>query len=175
MVREMATGAVFMTAFGLAWMVWSIWLLKFPARLSIALYLAAIVIAAGLFAEEVPLLHEPSTAAAQIHWHDLRSRFLLINFVQYIAIAGAIAICLRWRRRDLMPIAISLIIGLHFIPLAGLFGFPPYYAVAAGVLALDLSALFLKSPAREVTCCLGTGCILWLSALFVLLRASSSV
>src|SRR5205807_1723597 len=71
MVREMATGAVFMTAFGLVWLLWGIWLLKLPPRLSLTLYIAAVVIATSLLSLEIPRLFEPSTAAAQIHWHHL--------------------------------------------------------------------------------------------------------
>jgi hypothetical protein len=176
MVREMATGAVFMTVFGLIWVVWGIRLLRLPVRLSLALYIAAMVIAASLFAVEIPRLYQPSTAAEQIHWHDLRSRFVLINVLQYTGIAVAVGVCLRLRRRDLLPPALSLIVGVHFIPLAGLFGFPPFYAVAAAITLLDLGAmLLLTSPAREATCALGTGCVVWLSSLFVLLRSAFQV
>ena len=169
-MREMVTGAVFMTAFGLAWLPWGIRLLKLPGRMSLGLYIAVIVVAASRFAVEAPRLSEPSTAAAQIHWRALRSRFLLINALQYTAIAMAVRVCLRLRRRGLLAPAISLIVGVHFIPLAGLFGFAPYYAVAAAMILLNFGALILlASPARETTCALGTGCILWLSSVFALL------
>ena len=172
MVREMATGAVFMTVFGLAWMLWGIWLLRLPARLSLVLSVAVIVVAASLLAVEAPRLSAPATAGAQIRWHDLRSRFVLINVLQYTAIAVAFGVCLRRRRPDLLAVAISLIVGAHFIPLAALFGFVPYYAVALAIILLDLGSLILLAPpAREATCSLGTGCILWLSSLFVLLRS----
>ena len=172
MMRGMATGAIFMTLFGVVWMLWGIRLLRLPARLSLALTMAAIVVAGSLLAVELARLAQPSTAGGQIRWHDVRSRFVLIDLLQFAAITVAVSVCLRWRRRDLLPIAISILVGIHFIPLADLFGFSPYYAVAAALILLNLCALMLRSPVREATCCFGTGCILWLSSIFVLLRSS---
>ncbi|MBZ5629417.1 MAG: hypothetical protein LAO06_11195 [Acidobacteriia bacterium] len=169
MIWGMATGAIFMTVFGVVWMLWGIRLLRLPARLTLALSLAAIVVAASLLAAELTRWAQPSTAGEQIRWHNVRPRFLLIDLLQFAAISLAVSLCFRWRRRDLVPVAISLIVGVHFIPLAGLFGFSPYYAVAAAMILLNLCALMLHSPVREVTCCIGTGCILWLASIFVLL------
>ena len=172
MVREMATAAVFMTAFGLVWMLWGIRLLKLPPRLSIVLSIAFIVIAASLFSVEIPRLFQPATAGSQLYWRHLRFRFVLIDGMQFAAVAVAVGVCQRLRRPDLLAVAISLIVGVHFIPLASLFGFAPYYAVATAIIVLDLGSLILlASPVREATCSLGTGSILWLSSVFVLLRS----
>ncbi len=61
--------------------------------------------------------------------------------------------------------AIAVIVGIHFLPLARVFVFRPYYAVAVCMIAVALISLALSFPLRVIVVTLGTGAILWLTCL----------
>ncbi len=65
-----------------------------------------------------------------------------------------------------IPAAI-LIVGLHFLPLAGLFSYPAHYITGAALILIAATYPFLtaQGPLSPVGC-YGAGLVLWLSALY---------
>jgi hypothetical protein len=71
---------------------------------------------------------------------------------------------------------IIVVVGLHVIPLARLFRYFPHYVVGT---ALIIWAICYPSTtpggAKDALGCLGTGVILWCSALFALTKKAASL
>jgi hypothetical protein len=58
-----------------------------------------------------------------------------------------------------------LVVGLHFLPLARLFAYPPHFVTGASLVALALAyPLLAPSGPRSGLAPLGAGMILWCSA-----------
>ncbi|MFZ1083328.1 MAG: hypothetical protein WAN35_00030 [Terracidiphilus sp.] len=92
-----------------------------------------------------------------------------INAIQWIAVA-AVAFSFAKLHIDAYVIsAITAIIGLHMFPLARLFHYPMHYATGA-VLVAWAAASAILAPVEQMqgTAALGTGIILWLSAIVTL-------
>ena len=74
------------------------------------------------------------------------------------------------RSYRLIPPAVALIVGLHFLPLAWFFRMRVYYATGVLMLAWLAACFLVADPlARSSILGLGTGIILWLSSALVLL------
>ena len=163
-----AIGAMFLTFFGGAWIGLWAWR-SFEAR---AAALAAVAAATfGLFAfvygryrrHRTALAWEPASAAER-----RRDRwFHAINAGQWIAILVIGNVLANIGLSAWVIPAAMFIVGLHFLPLARLFGNPPYY-VTGGALMLLAAAYPFAAPAGA----LGAGAILWASALWGVRRNS---
>src|SRR5579864_4156915 len=57
-------------------------------------------------------------------------RFGLISAAEFAGCGVVLLLCIMFHRLDLLAAGISVVVGLHFIPLARLFGFPLYYWTA---------------------------------------------
>jgi hypothetical protein len=76
-----------------------------------------------------------------------------------------------------IPSLAALVVGLHFFPLARLFGVPLYFATGAGTVACVLLTAFLREPSmRLLLLGLSVGAVLWASSALALyqVRAASA-
>ena len=67
---------------------------------------------------------------------DARRRERLFNFVfltQGVAIALTVVVCVSTDRTEYIPAVIAMIVGAHFLPLAGLFRMLLYYATGGAI------------------------------------------
>ncbi|MFE0171089.1 hypothetical protein ACFWZ2_02135 [Streptomyces sp. NPDC059002] len=99
-------------------------------------------------------------------------RFGLINIAQTVAIVAAVMILGRLGEWILVPPAVCLIVGLHFLPLAGVFGQPPYRwagLLLVAVAAAGILAFAVGSAPGTVRALVGIGAalVLWATALRV--------
>lgn len=92
-----------------------------------------------------------------------------INAIQWIAVA-VVAFTFAKLHIDAYVIsAITAIIGLHMFPLARLFHYPMHYVTGAVLIAwAAASAILAPVEQMQGTAALGTGIILWLSAIVTL-------
>ena len=92
-----------------------------------------------------------------------------INAIQWTAVA-IVAFSFAKLHIDAYVIsAITAIIGLHMFPLARLFRYPIHYATGAVLVAwAAASAMLVPVEQMQGTAALGTGIILWLSAIVTL-------
>lgn len=78
----------------------------------------------------------------------------------------------RMRWELYLPSAVTMIVGLHYYPLARLFRNPIHYGTGTLLVAwAAASALILPADQRQGVSTLGTGAILWASAVVTLGRA----
>ncbi|WP_419876157.1 hypothetical protein [Candidatus Pristimantibacillus sp. PTI5] len=134
-VRGTASGVLFMSFFGTLWAYTGTMGLR---GWGTSLFLtAALVIGAALFFGGISLIRSSKALPVQSIEGDARTgkrmRFWFnINFAaEGIAIFIAIAVCNAIHRSELMPIIIAIIVGIHFFPLASLFGVKFYHFTGA--------------------------------------------
>jgi hypothetical protein len=108
--------------------------------------------------------------------NELRSRFgrpfRMVCFFEGAACAVVVSLALSFHRLDLMAAGISLVVGVHFLPLARLFRLQVYYMAGAAIILTDLLSVSLMKG-RNITLGPGasTGIILWMTAIYALFNA----
>ncbi len=96
--------------------------------------------------------------------------FNWVNIGQGIAIFLALNVANNIGRPEWFIPAFIFVVGLHFIPLAPVFKAPRHYVVGFALMLLAVAYPFLaKGGAADPVGCLGTGLILWASAISGLL------
>ena len=93
--------------------------------------------------------------------------FHLVNAGQWILILVAGNVLVNIGYSDWVIAAVIFIIGLHFLPLASVFKYPPHYFTGAALILCAIGYPFLtKIGPVNPTGCLGAGVILWTSAIY---------
>ena len=96
--------------------------------------------------------------------------FNLVNVGQGLAIFLALNVANNIGHPEWFVPAFIFVVGAHFIPLAPLFKAPRHYVVGFALIVLALAYPFLaKGGPADPIGCLGTGLILWVSAISGLL------
>jgi hypothetical protein len=96
--------------------------------------------------------------------------FWIVVAVMWVLIFAAMFVLARRRRRDLVISLVALIVGLHFLPLAWIFGAHVYYLTGGFIVLTSLAAFALRDPVqRQGATCLACGIVLWLTSSAVLL------
>lgn len=96
-------------------------------------------------------------------------RFFAILTIEVAAIILASPVSAHFNRPDLIPQAINIVVGVHFLPLGKLFKMPIYYATSAAILASAVTSLFISSSSLSYAINSGgTGLALWITAVVVL-------
>ncbi len=98
--------------------------------------------------------------------------FRWIGIVQTFLVILSVSFCLIFSHRELIWPLIGLIVSVHFIPLARVFHVRPYYfiGITGSVLSLlAISGFFGFSSLMNFG--IAMGAIMWLSAVYILLRA----
>jgi hypothetical protein len=170
--RGRAVGATFFALFGGAWL--ALWNYRAaPTRLWVYGVIASGALAIIGLARAVYRRHAAAAAAlTETPAQRRRQRwFHFINVGQWVVILIVGNVLANLGLNNWIIAAVILIVGLHFLPLAGLFSYPVHYVTAAGFIVLALVYPFMApgGPADPVGC-LGAGLILWLSALWGLAR-----
>jgi hypothetical protein len=99
----------------------------------------------------------------------VRRAFAWINAIQWIAVAVVAFSLGRMNLGEYATSAIAAIIGLHLFPLARLFHYPLHYATGTVLVVWAVaSAMLVPVDQMQGTAALGTGIILWLSAVVTL-------
>ena len=169
-----ASGAMFFSVFGTAWLIW--WCLEtYGASFR---ELAAILAGGGflfflsLWMRLRRVSDEGSRSAEHI---GTRRKLVAINVIQWVAIVITVNTLANSDHRVWLAAAIIVIVGLHFLPLALIFQYRVHYITGLALILLGVVYPFVAvgGPASAVGP-LGAGIILWLSAigaLFTSVRA----
>jgi hypothetical protein len=174
-VRSSVAGAAILTLFGSAWCiaalalwpahpVWSI-----PAGSVATIVLLALCVMRLKPLRNIPSIHDPVAAAKG-------KRAGMLFGIIFGTESGLIWLCATLLARlglsIWIPIAVAVIVGLHFIPLARVFEVPLYYW--AGVLCVlgMLGCSLIRDAGTRLLCAgLIMAAVLWLTAVLLLLQA----
>ncbi len=168
-------GALIMTIFGFTWLGWGFSAVEtFTVTRWIIFYLAAL----ALLAASIQALRR---GKAQMKAHPAeggdfgsgaQKKFRVIGMLEAAGCGMVMFLTVFFHRLDLLPLGISLVVGLHFIPLADLFHFRAYYATGIVIILCDVvSWAVFKADGITISVGLATGSILWLTAIYALARA----
>ena len=137
---------------------------------SISALLIVVLLATALLAAALRVYRRNSgalKALAQTPETRRRSRYFnIVNGAQWAAIFLVAFILTQTGLEAWILPSIILIVGLHFFPLARLFGYRPHYATGAALILVAITYPFVAhdGPASAFGA-LATGIILWLSAI----------
>lgn len=81
----------------------------------------------------------------------------MVSGLQGVAIALSIVLLVRYGLGTFVPAVVALIVGVHFFPLAEIYGMRAYHATGAALCVVGLAAFLLAPPARLPV--VGPGCI----------------
>ena len=164
-----AIGAIFFSAFGALWLGLALYAMQ---QLTVASASVVVLILANLLAAALFLIRQSRRFPRLPQDSARSSAFNCINAVQWIAI-GLTALTFAKLHLDAYVLcAITAIIGLHMFPLARLFRYRPHYATGLALVAwAAVSALAARVDHLQGISALGTGLILWLSAVVTLTLA----
>jgi hypothetical protein len=168
-----AIGALFFTGFGAIWLLLGLYAKE---RLTAAplstVACGAVVLAGGAFfllrrAKALPRTPEDPAKGRAFKW---------INIIQWAAIGVVVFAFARLGISVYVISAIAAVVGLHFFPLARVFRYPLHYATGTALVGWAAASILLF-PTDELQgwTALGTGLILWLSALVTLALAVQEV
>jgi hypothetical protein len=168
-LRGRASGVIVVAVFGALWLLLALYAMQMLSAATVAgvvLGLAALVVAAMFLFREAkrwPRVPDDPAVGRAFGW---------INAAQWIAVA-AVAFTLSKLRLDVyIPSAITAIVGLHMFPLGRIFRYPAHYRAGAILLAWAVaSVVFVPVDDLQSIAALGTGMILWLSAVVTLALA----
>lgn len=105
------------------------------------------------------------------------TRYIWINVGQLIGFIAAIAIIRRFHLAGAAAAIIAVVVGLHFLPLARTFAWPPYTWTGIGLIAVavvGLVAYAVGARAYAATAvCFGVAIVLWAAAATTVARSPS--
>lgn len=161
--RGASIGATIVGGFGAAWLTLGMVSAGVPLRVALAAVLPVFALIAFLGSAARRRLPKPSAAEMPEKKQMMRA-FNMVNIAQWGAILGAINL-LRYLHLDVWIVpSIVLIVGAHFIPLAGIFQARQHLKTGIAMMVLAAGAIVLPVSLRDTVECMGAGLILWVSA-----------
>jgi hypothetical protein len=176
-MRGIVGGAAILTLFGGLWCILA--LVYWPARpvwgipaASAATFVLLVICILRLMASaKLPDSHDPAAAAKGKRAGIL---FGIIFGVEAGLIALSSALLANSGLGDWIPVAVGIIVGVHFLPLAYVFEVPLYYGTGALTVIGILGCLSIHAVGLRLLCVgLVMAGVLWLTAVLLLIRTRS--
>lgn len=169
------TGALVLTCFG------TIWGLQGPQIMIVITPIVTVaLLALGLTTKQAArrLPQEQVAPEEQAQDQKISRHFGIAVGGEFVAIAAAMALLRLFNHPEYIAPVICLIVGLHFLPLASLFGVRVYTLVGVALSFLGVGALFAllfgfilgNLYTWSVIVGLSAAGILWLASLFILVE-----
>lgn len=176
-LKVSARGALIRSLFGSSAMYWAVVLSgnPTPLRFSIVTLPAATLIAWAILRVRATR-NLPSSAAELEHWNAFRKFYWLDVGLECGLIGVAVFVLARFDRFDLLPQALGVIIGLHYLPLGKILRAQQYYWTGGILVAAALGSLLIhRGYIRDIFACAALGLTLWVTSLAILCWTSSAV
>jgi hypothetical protein len=176
-LKGSARGALICAFFGSAWMYWAVVLSGNPTPVWFSIVtVPAVVLIAWAFLRVRAVRHLPSSAVELEHSRAFRKFFWVDVGIEWGLGGVAVFALARFGNGDLIPQALAVIIGLHFLPLVKIFRAPLYYWTG-GIMVVGALGSFLMHPGRirNLVACAAVGLTLWVTSVAVLCRTSAAL
>jgi hypothetical protein len=177
----LSSAAIIEDTFGFAWLCWGYSMSPLlrnsrsdrvlPWAIWIVLYMVFLTLLSfALIAMRRARRHMRTAGTGSGYFQDhFGKQFRLITTLEVAGIGIVVFLALYFHRLDLLAAGISVVVGVHSLPLAGLFRFPVYNVTGiAMVLCGLLSITFLRGNDITFSAGTGTGLVLGISAVCVL-------
>jgi hypothetical protein len=167
--------AIITTTFGSMWLGWGLGVL---GGLPAVIWVGYFGMAAALMAFAVTTLRRgrklmsAPTASRSDFWQTRRKPFGIVTVLEVVGCIIVVVLANVFRRPDWIAVGISLVVGLHFLPLGKIFGAASYYWVGSLIVVWDMLAITaMRSWNLTASAAIATGVILWTSTIYVLIRS----
>jgi hypothetical protein len=176
-LKVSARGALIRSFFGSGCLYYSVVLSGNPTPLWFSILTVSSV---GLIAWAIICVRAtrnlPSSAAELDHWRAVR-KFYWLDVGLECGLAGAAAFVLAQRGRfDLVPQALGVIVGLHYLPLGKVFREQQYYWTGGVMVVGALGSLLIhRGHIRNMVGFAAVGLTLWATSAVILWWTSSAV
>jgi len=176
-LKGSARGALICAFFGSAWMYWAVVFSGNPTPLWFSIVtVPAVALIAWAFLRLRTVRHLTSSAAELEHSRAFRKFFWVDVGIEWGLSGVAVFALPRFGRGDLIPQALGVIIGLHFLPLVKIFRAPPYYWTGGIMVVAALGSLLMhQGHIRNILACAAVGLTLWVTSVAVLCRTSAAL
>ena len=165
-------GALVTAFFGFIWFGWGFSALPdFPTFAWIILFAVAVAfLTLGVLAlRRGKALLRAAGASRQDFWNSRRKPFRAVTLLEGAGCIAVVILANVFHRVDWIALGISLVVGLHFLPLGKILLFPAYYWTGSLIVACDLIlATSFKSWNPTASAGISTGTILWVTGLYAL-------
>jgi hypothetical protein len=172
-LRGRATGVLFLSGFGALWFLLGLAAsqrLSLPTACALAAGLAAPVAGAVLLRRRSAAL--PASRLDPEEQRQAGRTFGRVNAAQWAAIVLIAVVLGRLHLDAYTPAAVTVVVGLHFFPLARLFRSPQHHVTGAALVLWGAVCLLLvPRDVLQSTSAFGTGAILWTAAAVTLVRS----
>lgn len=170
-------GAVVAAMFGAGWLGWGLGVARAyngpvgPAFGLIEILLLGWAIYAIRMGRRLRRQYPPSSLSAR---RAVAKPFLLVVLMEVLALLGVAILARRLDRPDLSVDWCAMVVGLHFLPLAKIFR-APRLGVAGMLMTLwcVVCWVLFRANALVIAAAVGTGILLWGTAVSALLRAGT--
>jgi hypothetical protein len=176
-LKVSARGALIRSVFGSNLMYWAV---LFSSNRTPLAFSIVTLPALGLIAWAIVLVRAtrklPSSAADSDHWRAVRKFYWLDVGLEWALIGGVVFALAQISRFDLIPQALGVIVGLHYLPLGKIFRAQQFYWTGGIMVTVALGSLVTpRGQLRNVAGCAGVGLTLWVSSCAILWRISAAV
>lgn len=165
-LRGRLVGALVCGFFGAVWMFEALYFGNIATAASLVLISAcALAFIAWPVARIRSFPRVTRSPADRERWASLAPTYWSIVAIEWLLSAVAVNWLVHMHRYPLIPQALGVIIGVHFLPLARLFKMPLYYATGIVMVLGVLASLAIPaSPLRNLVACGVDGLSLWATA-----------
>jgi hypothetical protein len=167
-LKGKASGALFMLFFGTFWIFSAMFYWQGLPRWS---FIAVALIPISLAALAVRQLRRTQGVLSEVNGRAsaqgtaIGRKFGIIFGIEGALIGLAVMLLVRLAHPEIIPVAIALIVGLHFLPLAHLFRSRLYYWVGSLIVVMACACLLIKdAQSRLVALGFGVGLLLWFTS-----------
>ena len=172
-LRGRATGVLFLSGFGALWFLLGLAAsqrLSLPTACALAAGLVALVAGTVLLRRRSAAL--PASRLGPEEQRQAGRTFGRVNAAQWAAIVLIAVVLGRLHLDAYTPAAVTVVVGLHFFPLARLFRSPQHHVTGAALVLWGAVCLLLvPRDVLQSTSAFGTGAILWTAAAVTLVRS----
>ncbi len=172
-------GAVITACAGFVWFGWALSAFRaVPAAILLTYLLLAIALVsfALVAVRRGRKMLRALGAQRSDFWRHRRKPFWIVVFLEVVGCGIAVALVGVLRRPEWVAAGISLVVGLHFLPLGRIFEAPAYYWVGSLIVVADILALMLSGIWNPTALAAGaTGAILWAASIHLLARSLRTV
>jgi hypothetical protein len=172
-LRGRATGVLFLSGFGALWFLLgraASQRLSLPTACALAAGLVALVAGTVLLRRRSAAL--PASRLDPEEQRQAGRTFGRVNAAQWAAIVLIAVVLGRLHLDAYTPAAVTVVVGLHFFPLARLFRSPQHHVTGAALVLWGAVCLLLvPRDVLQSTSAFGTGAILWTAAAVTLVRS----
>jgi len=165
--------AVITTCFGFIWLGWGLSEIRdLPGAIWVAhvsLAAALMVFAIAAVRRSRKLMRAQGVSRGDF-WQKRRKPFGIVTILEVGGCVIVVMLANLFRRPDWIAIGISLVVGLHFLPLGKVFAVASYYWVGSLIVIWDILTM-TTSWNWTASAGIATGLILWAAALHALVRS----